>query len=355
MRSQLCWALWDVVNSIDRESNAFYLEGLWQLELITEPLLEAFVKKFIEIEGAIPTAETCFELAGRLKQLAEEVEEENKREQAKVIEELQDKISNQFDEFMLFSKLPPELRRRIWGFALPSGPRVVELYARVRGSESWIDFRRAAQTDLIPLMKACSESYDAVKSRYRVVDKNSLGLYSSNTSSVVLLDPLGDTVYMSRLIHALFVGDDEYDWYRQSLLALQEFESIAFDERDFAMCSNSPTNSLETIVLSKMTKLKKIILIHNLGRGDWMMTEPYLELPVKIIPRQSAPQLSFTDARDNWYRKVNSHTEMEGLRNVTIEFATLKREFRPPLLTSRLWTRFLEVRHLELVTFSSGS
>ncbi|KAI1106258.1 hypothetical protein F4804DRAFT_330440 [Jackrogersella minutella] len=100
--------------------------------------------------------------------------------------------------FLLFARLPIELRFKIWAYNLP-GPRIVEIKCStgppLTPQQRQSDSRPTVWTSISPIpvnLHACRESRQEASKRYRLLFR------SSPQTGGIFFDPLRDTLYFGR-------------------------------------------------------------------------------------------------------------------------------------------------------------
>jgi hypothetical protein len=173
------------------ESNKYDTFELESLSEYSLPQLESFIEERMVLKGRNGRQKTAPKaalsaMAVQLKTLSIEFAEER----SKLEETKGTKSPNHLHRFSLFQRLPLELRRMVWQHALP-GPQILEVYQH--GPHRSFKISKTLRVLLAPLLKACLESREVVKSRYRL---QLAGVTSRPALSTIALDPLRDTLYV---------------------------------------------------------------------------------------------------------------------------------------------------------------
>jgi hypothetical protein len=271
-----------------------------------------------------------------LKQLATDLA----KEKSKHADQISKKSSNHDDEFTLFPKLPLELRRKIWSHALP-GARVLEIYSRE--PKKIPEIGKDDHNTIVPFLKACSESREVVMHKYRVIEGWVFGLRHLTIDSILCFDPKQDTVYLTGAVVSCMVLGYEHTKGGDTAAELREFRSIAFDVNHFRYWLVKKDPLFLKQWLPKMTKLQKLFVVLDNFNSQERDKEAYRGLPVRFIPENTKEPKYIAFLKKLWQVEVDTHPEMENLRNVSLEFVERKRDYRPPLLSEKINDRFLEV------------
>jgi len=158
------------------------------------------------------------------------------------------------EEFKKFPQLPPEVRQKIWGFALP-GRRVIELSLCGLGQNS-LSTSTPCLSGALHIMLSCKEGLNVVARRYRPneVPYNPSRHSNNNTSGwpVIYLEPnFHDDVF--------HISDIQDSIHALDVKTLANIKTVAFYTDDFETCFDA----YEFDVLMKLTALKTIILIED--------------------------------------------------------------------------------------------
>jgi len=239
-------------------------------------------------------------------------------------------------KFTLFPELPVELRLKIWGSALPPGPRIIEIYNAPPSYDTHITKQNHAELAL--LLTANVEAYDAVKSRYRRVQHLSLGISTYREESIIFLDDSRDVLYMNSTVDILGRTIQAYE--RRILESTADIHAkltcISLYASHFNTLLIDPTErKFQCEWLPKMTNLEKIILTIN--PRDVRLDDMYRGHPLEFVEYKADDEHAFrTNIRHNWAVALAVFPEMKGLHNVRLVFVEPKRIDRPKLLSNKI-------------------
>ena len=236
-----------------------------------------------------------------------------------------------FEKFTLFPALPVEIRRKIWGHALP-GHQVIELYSTRPGND--ILMPKHTHAALGSIMKVNVEAYQVVQEKYRMIDSWLLRIQSVPMESVFLLDHTKDILYLNGIMST--TGAIGFQTHSTWIEEAECFKSIAFNIHHFKYWLGKSDNLFKCKWLPQMKNLEKIYLVlqgdDDRHRGSPLELANYEKGQEKLEKEHPICKT----VTNKWSEEISKHPEMRPLLDVLLVFVDAKRTNPPKLLSKKI-------------------